>query len=238
MITSTVLEVEKGKNHVKGHWYSNTKDWKIIPFPSDHRNNFFFSLLGYSTSMNKILLWNILFYKNSGLTKMGHPVVYLGSRSSALSEHSRNRRHTREVIQREVSPHIYNENTESQRGELSCPRSPKQWVVDSRGLKPGKQVYSETSSFLFFPHHERCTQHRDAFSVPCEVWFFLAQRWEPSSPLRQHSELPRWSCCNVKPWWYSRPAYTVWQQLAHTDVPSGVSRLCCCHPRPVSPSPT
>ena len=111
---------------------------------------FFFSLLGYSTSMNKILLWNILFYKNSGLTKMGHPVVYLGSRSSALSEHSRNRRHTREVIQREVSPHIYNENTESQRGELSCPRSPKQWVVDSRGLKPGKQVYSETSSFLFF----------------------------------------------------------------------------------------
>ena len=43
MITSTVLEVDKGKNHVKGHWYSNTKNWKMIPFLSDHRNIFFFS---------------------------------------------------------------------------------------------------------------------------------------------------------------------------------------------------
>ena len=33
-----------------------------------------------------------------------------------------------------------------------------------------------------------------------------------------------------KSWCYSRPAYTDWQQLAHTDVvPSGAFRLCCCH---------
>ena len=192
MITSTVLEVDKGKNHVKGHWYSNTKNWKMIPFLSDHRNIFFF-LLGYSTSMNKIL-WNILFYKNSGLTKMCHPVIYLGSncRSSALSEHSRNRRHIREVMQWEVNPHIYNENTESQRGELSCPRSPKK--VSSR-LQEGSNRESRSIfklAFFFFSHHERCTQHSDAFSVPCKVWSFLAQSWEPSSPFMQHSELPRW----------------------------------------------
>lgn len=192
MIVSTVLEVDKGKNQVNGHWYSNTKNWKIIPVLSDHRKNFFF-LLGYSTSMNKIL-WNILFYKNSGLTKMCHPVIYLGSncRSPALSEHSRNRTHIREVIQWEVNPHIYSENTESQRGELSCPRSPKK--VNGRLQKGSNQ---ESRSILklalfFFPHHERCTQHSEAFSVPCKVWSFLAQGWEPSSPFMQHSELPRW----------------------------------------------
>lgn len=85
---------------------------------------------------------------------MCHPVIYLGSncRSSALSEHSRNRRHIREVMQWEVNPHIYNENTESQRGELSCPRSPKK--VSSR-LQEGSNRESRSilklAFFFFFP---------------------------------------------------------------------------------------
>lgn len=148
------------------------------------------------------------------------PCSLLGSRSSALSEHSRNRRHTREVIQWEVSPHIYNENTESQRGELSCPRSPKTVSGRLRGLKSGKQVYSETSSFLFF-----FPTMKDALNTVTH-----SQRPVKSGPSwhnvgRPHPHLcsilnsQDGSCCNVKP-------VVLFSASLHSLTAAGTHRCC------------